>query len=35
VLIQSSFDETIGRFCDKTVEVAELLDAEAEPLLEI
>jgi uncharacterized protein with von Willebrand factor type A (vWA) domain len=35
VLIQSSFDGTLKTFCDEIVEVAELLDAEAEPLLEI
>jgi uncharacterized protein with von Willebrand factor type A (vWA) domain len=35
VLIQSSFDRTLKTFCDEIVEVAELLDAEAEPLLEI
>lgn len=35
VLIQSHNTETLKKFSDEIVEVAELLDAEAEPLLEI
>jgi len=35
VLIQSHNTETLKKFSDEIVDVAELLDAEAEPLLEI
>jgi len=35
VLIQSHNTETVKKFSDEIIEVAELLDAEAEPLLEI